>query len=767
MKGAACPRKIDRWGFVMVAADEAVNRFVTEFIDGIDRRHVIVTGGYGSGKTHALRVGALSAGAGGGRVAWLDHGAIGLSSFTDLLAAIAGAGGTREVSRREITAADGASGLRRVLDSARPLVIVIEGVDQLFRQLRAADRSAVLAFLHDPDGPLVIGSAVGSSLAPEFAELFHSVATVAVASKSAGIRIALDKAERRRVTLPGEHSRLTRETATVETAFLESPLFWSVLGGHLGAGSREPILRTEADIRALIGTHFDALLLRLAPSEQRVLVEIARTGAPRSVQEIAEAIDVRNQAAASALARLHADGWVDVIDSPHGADRRRTWYDIADPLLRLHLRPRGRGSVGDLIRSVVDHWGDPVDSTLEADAGRFDLTASAALALARGESGEPSVTANWFQDAILRRIEEGGMRSEQTFDASIGWAVWTGEAGDRSTAREMLANLVDDADALFGPGSSRAMDARSAAAWNLVELGEYEPARSIYEELLQTAGVAGERAAVARAHQDLGIALGRHGETRAAVEHLRLAVTDFQLLAAVDTEERQRWWRSTIRRGRHQLAIWVAADGDQETALTIMSELAADATALAHDRHRIAFDAAEIRAAVGKDDAGLEFASLAAEIEAGSLGSGLAQMARLRSLELSSAARPENPLEWPIGSVEPPALAAFVAQLIFSGSLDLEGLADIASTATPAQVRTISARLVGEPGALQPGTRSSLARALAPFLPTESEQRIVADLARALDGDPAGEADLPEEWRSMLAEMSQVDQAGPSGRLET
>ena len=94
----------------------------------------------------------------------------------------------------------------------------------------------------------------------------------------------------------------------------------------------------------------DALLDRLAPSyrqqlwqlpagEQRLVVELARGGGPRSVSDLADAVGVSNQSASTALGRLAADHWV--ISAKTDDDRRTSWYDLTDPLLRNYLQYRG------------------------------------------------------------------------------------------------------------------------------------------------------------------------------------------------------------------------------------------------------------------------------------------------------------------------------------------------------------------------------------------------------------------------------------------
>jgi len=93
----------------------------------------------------------------------------------------------------------------------------------------------------------------------------------------------------------------------------------------------------------------DALLDRLAPyyqqhlwqlpaGEQRLVVELARGTGSRTVSDLADAVGVSNQSASTALGRLAADHWV--ISAKTDDDRRTSWYDLTDPLLRNYLRYR-------------------------------------------------------------------------------------------------------------------------------------------------------------------------------------------------------------------------------------------------------------------------------------------------------------------------------------------------------------------------------------------------------------------------------------------
>jgi DNA-binding MarR family transcriptional regulator len=107
-----------------------------------------------------------------------------------------------------------------------------------------------------------------------------------------------------------------------------------------------------ADVPALqaLDPVIAALLDRLAPSyqqrlwqlpagEQRLVVELARGEGARTVSDLAAAVGVSNQTASAALGRLTAARWVVRAKSDAG-DRRSTWYDLSDPLLRRVVQYR-------------------------------------------------------------------------------------------------------------------------------------------------------------------------------------------------------------------------------------------------------------------------------------------------------------------------------------------------------------------------------------------------------------------------------------------
>lgn len=741
----------DRLADINMSLDDHLIELVTDFIEGRTKEHILIAGGFGTGKSRAVGIAAVTAAVAGARIARLEQGPIGISSFDDFLAAVNDALGSevRPAPGSDVASISGVN-----VDT--PLVIVVEGLDQLVRQMRAADRPEFAALLADEQGPLMLGTTILGVLPEEFVSSFTVLRTAAVASPADGIQIALERAKAHRILPTLISDELLNESRRIDLALLGNQAFWALAGDNLAAGTQRPLVRAESELRALMRAHFSALLLRIAPSEQRVLLEIARAGAPRTVQEIAEATDVRNQAAASALARLHADGWVATIPAPDGADRRRSWYEITDPLLRLHLRPQGTGSVTDLIRSLVEVWHDSATpSHAPFTTEEFDQLDSEAAR--RGEAGEPEVARAWFQDMLLRRAEAYGLQSKATLDAYWTLAVWVGNSGDRIRSHRMLSAVIQHLDGLFGQDSHEAIKSRLHAARNLVEMRTFADAEQLYLEASELAVQSGQLDLAAQAMLGLGQTFGEQRQFDQAVQHAHTALEYLRNSPQSPTIEQKRIWAASLNHARRNLAHWLARGRSVPEALAVLEDSLSDPYLSERDRYSVVFDRLEIVALVDRADAVAQYLRLATDIDASGTDVKLARAARIASFSLAVDEWPSDPARWPIRAVEGQPIEAATLRLLQDGLLDLQGVAKILMQVSGAQARSLATRLVATPAALAKGQRTALARTAVPHLRRAAEQRLFADLASALDGDPSGEANLPEEWRQMVAEMRQLD----------
>ena len=116
---------------------------------------------------------------------------------------------------------------------------------------------------------------------------------------------------------------------------------WHLVAGLVDA---QDLVAAEPAIDLLLDRLVDFFRPRLwglPGGEQRLVVELARSEGPRPVAELAAAVGVSNQSAASALRRLAAARWV--FSSKRGDDQRASWYDLTDPLVREFVQYRQRG----------------------------------------------------------------------------------------------------------------------------------------------------------------------------------------------------------------------------------------------------------------------------------------------------------------------------------------------------------------------------------------------------------------------------------------
>jgi hypothetical protein len=325
---------------------------VVAFASGDPTTHTVVAGGFGAGKSYALGRASEVASQRGLRVASLERGPLGISSYADFLVAVAKATKPSRRTRAEVDGwrralVDEGSELdldeleRRVLGGTGQarLVVVVESLDQLLHQVRSLDRPRLANLLtRKPTTLLILASVHGMGLAAELGVHVRFVQATYLPDLAEGTAFALQEARRLGAETSDVSERFVRKSSALDPAVRSNWLFWSLVGRYIVVARGDPLRWAEEDLRARAASHFDAMLLTLAPSEQRILLALAEAGGSRTVGDLADTIGVRNQAAATALGRLKKDDWVtEDVEMETGTDGRRTWYRIADPMLRIHL----------------------------------------------------------------------------------------------------------------------------------------------------------------------------------------------------------------------------------------------------------------------------------------------------------------------------------------------------------------------------------------------------------------------------------------------
>ena len=142
------------------------------------------------------------------------------------------------------------------------------------------------------------------------------------------------------------------------------PRMWATLASALTVGGLDELVD-------LLLTRFDDLtpyyqeqLGRLSGQQRLVVAELAEIDRPINVRELAERLEIDQRSLAKTISDLVDRGWAAPTTSPVTAllDRRRTYYELAEPLARLSFQIKeSRGEPLRLVVEFVKHWFDPAD----------------------------------------------------------------------------------------------------------------------------------------------------------------------------------------------------------------------------------------------------------------------------------------------------------------------------------------------------------------------------------------------------------------------
>ena len=139
------------------------------------------------------------------------------------------------------------------------------------------------------------------------------------------------------------------------------PRLWALLGSAL-------TVEDLRDLTTLLLNRFDDLtpyyqeqLARLSPMQRLIVAELATADRPLPVKDLAERIGYDQRSTAKAVSDLTERGWLKPTSTIFTAllDRRRTYYDLAEPLARLAFQIKdSRGEPLPLIVDFLTNWFD-------------------------------------------------------------------------------------------------------------------------------------------------------------------------------------------------------------------------------------------------------------------------------------------------------------------------------------------------------------------------------------------------------------------------
>jgi DNA-binding MarR family transcriptional regulator len=354
--------------------DTLVNRIRSAARDG-SRPHTLLIAPRGGGKTHTLHVAihrALSAGETAEHVlpVILPEDSLAIGSYTDLLVEIA-----RAVNPELATTA---GELRRARDPVgieaavtdvaadRMILLAIENLDRVFDAIGTAGQGSLRAWIETSAAVLILGTApqlfpgVSSRDYPWYGSFDVEALPELTVDDSATL---LSRAAQRRadddlvsfLASPAGHERLS----VIHRLVGGLPRVWQLLSENVDAQALDALAPAVEALLDRLAPHYQQRLWQLPAGEQRLVVELARSGRPVTVSELAEAVGISNQSASAALGRLAAEHWVVSAKASTG-DRRTSWYDLTEPLLRHHLRYRDNGGLTENdIRAAIREESQP------------------------------------------------------------------------------------------------------------------------------------------------------------------------------------------------------------------------------------------------------------------------------------------------------------------------------------------------------------------------------------------------------------------------
>ena len=336
--------------------------------------HTLLVGPRGAGKTHLIslvyhRCKSLGKTGDGKplRIAWLPEDPWTLVSYGRLLAAILERV-VPDFDNQKIAEPELDAHIRHTSREDGPILVLAENLDQVLEALGDSGQQKLRNLLQTEPDILVIATTtrLDRSLSAHAAPFFGFFDTIRLDPFSP------EEAREMLTTLAREanNSELAKRLSDNESlarihtiAHLAGgqPRLWALLGSAL-------TVEDLRDLTTLLLNRFDDLtpyyqeqLARLSPMQRLIVAELATADRPLPVKDLAERIGYDQRSTAKAVSDLANLGWLKSTSTIFTAllDRRRTYYDLAEPLARLAFQIKdSRGEPLPLIIDFLTNWFD-------------------------------------------------------------------------------------------------------------------------------------------------------------------------------------------------------------------------------------------------------------------------------------------------------------------------------------------------------------------------------------------------------------------------
>lgn len=331
------------------------------------RPHTLLVGPRGSGKTHTLRVAihqalSLPGVSDGVLPIFIPEDSLAIGSYADLLVEA-----IRPLAQADLTTArklrrggDVVALERTILDAAagRMIILALENLDRVFAAIGKGGQGSLRAWVESSTAVMVFAttpslfSGVSSRTLPWYGSfIIENLPDVTLdegaemLSSAAGARG--DSALAEFVLSPEGRDRLK----VIHRLAGGSPRLWHIVADCVDIQALDELVPAVEKLLDLLSPYYQQRLWQLPASEQRLVIELARGWEPRTVSDLSAVVGATSQTTSASLGRLTESRWVTSNKADTG-DKRLTWYDLAEPLLRYYLHYREDD--GEPLRLVVE-----------------------------------------------------------------------------------------------------------------------------------------------------------------------------------------------------------------------------------------------------------------------------------------------------------------------------------------------------------------------------------------------------------------------------
>jgi tetratricopeptide (TPR) repeat protein len=374
-----------------------------------ERNHTLLVGPRGAGKTHLVSLAyhrscRLRENGARLQLSWLPEDPWTVLTYRHLLAAIVGKlepaiEGAVPRDQRELEAL-----LRQRAADAGPIVVFVENLDQILRNIEKDGQQRLRHLLQADRSLLLVATStrLDRSLADQASPFYGFFTTTRLepfdVDEAAAMlaAVAQERGDERLVEYLGTEAGRAR-LRTITHLAGGQPRMWAALASALTVEGLD-------DLIDLLLTRFDDLtpyyqeqLARLAPQQRMVVAELAGSDRPMNVKELADRLDIDQRSLGKTMTELVERRWAAPTTSRvvEKLDRRRTYYELAEPLARLSFQIKeSRGEPLRLVVEFLKHWFDTSElagADCESGAAEYVLLAS------RGHASDPVI-------AVTRRL---------------------------------------------------------------------------------------------------------------------------------------------------------------------------------------------------------------------------------------------------------------------------------------------------------------------------------------------------------------------------